>query len=157
MTLNQTGIYSLSVTPAHSAPNQSRSLSTTVSPRLSSGGNLIQCSGITMKGKRCKCAVKSSLALLDTGAGVERFCHQHINSLSATPAHRPPNQSRSLSAFMSLTSSSGGNQIRCSGITRGGKRCLRDVKSSLALLDTSPDAGVRRFCYEHLNQTGIYS
>jgi hypothetical protein len=71
-----------------------------------------------------------------------------------TPVHRPSNPSRSLSTPVSPTSSSGGNKIQCSGIVmtaRVWRRCSRWVKSSLTSLDTSPDAGDERFCFQHGN------
>jgi hypothetical protein len=124
-----------------------QSLSAPVSPTSS------RCSGITLKGKRCKNPVKFSLALLDTNpnAGTERFCHHHKNQAGTYSRN---DQSRSSSAPVPPTSYSGEIVIQCSGIAGKPKWCGNKIKTSLALLDTSPD---ERFCRHHKDQAEMYS
>jgi hypothetical protein len=159
--------------PAHHSPNQSRLSSTPVSPTSSSGINLIQCNAITKTGRRERCKNKFKPG---PDAGVEQFCHIHkttptsglIQCSAITNTGRrercknkfKPGPDAGVEQFCHIhktTPSSGRNRIRCSGITGKGNRCKRNVKTSLALSDTSSDAGVERFCFQHKNQTAIYA
>jgi hypothetical protein len=75
---------------------------------------------------------------------------------SSSASHRP---SKSRSSSSSSRSSSDG--VKCSGVTKTGKRCTRTVKTGLALAQVNPEIDIEQFCYQHtkevLSSTGFYS
>jgi hypothetical protein len=77
--------------------------------------------------------------------------------VNVTPK-RPRASSEPLSP--STTPSKSGT-VQCSGVTKAGKQCTRQVKSGSALSTVNPDAQMERFCHQHskelLGVAGFYS
>ncbi|KZP32513.1 hypothetical protein FIBSPDRAFT_774423 [Athelia psychrophila] len=82
------------------------------------------------------------------------------------PPLATPSRLRSASTPPSPSTSSTpskGNTVQCSGVTKVGARCSRQVKSTLGLSASHPDADaeIERFCFQHAKELlavkGFYS
>lgn len=78
-----------------------------------------------------------------------------------SPPRRPARRRATSVPVSPSTSSSGDGLTQCSGVTKAGKRCTRQVKVGTALSDIDPDAQIERFCHQHtkeiLGPSGFYS
>jgi len=78
-------------------------------------------------------------------------------TLDVTPKRR---RAASSPSSPSTTPSKGGT-VQCSGVTKAGKQCSRQVKAAPALSNVHPDAQTERFCHQHskelLQVPGFYS
>lgn len=83
--------------------------------------------------------------------------------VKVTPTRaRPRASSVPPSPSTPTTPSKSGNTVQCSGFTKAGKRCTRQIKAATsALANTHPDAQIERFCHQHakelLDVSGFYS
>ncbi|KAL5511904.1 hypothetical protein ACEPAH_5122 [Sanghuangporus vaninii] len=95
-----------------------------------------------------------------------------IGHLAASPAYldipRPvssppmtPTASKTSSSGRSTPVKGGDERTQCSGTTKKGERCTRQVKADPPLSVVNPDLPVERYCYQHRkevnSQTGFYS
>jgi len=87
-------------------------------------------------------------------------------SLSSSASSKPavkvtPIRRRAASEPPSPSTPSKNGTVQCSGVTKAGKRCSRQIKSALALSASHPDAQIERFCHQHskelLGVAGFYS
>lgn len=77
--------------------------------------------------------------------------------LDVTPKRR---RAASSPPSPSTTPSKSGT-VQCSGVTKAGRQCARQVKAAPALSNVHPDAQIERFCHQHskelLQVPGFYS
>jgi hypothetical protein len=72
-----------------------------------------------------------------------------------------PIRRRAASEPPSPSTPSKNGTVQCSGVTKAGKQCTRQIKSAPALSASHPDAQIERFCHQHskelLGVAGFYS
>lgn len=72
-----------------------------------------------------------------------------------------PGRPRASSVPLSPTTPSKTGTVQCSGVTKAGKQCTRQVKAATPLSTVHPDAQIERFCHQHakelLSVAGFYS
>lgn len=84
------------------------------------------------------------------------------NASSSPPGAGTPSRPRASSEPLSpSTTLSKNGTVQCSGVTKAGKQCSRQVKSGSALSTVNPGAQMERFCHQHakelLGVVGFYS
>ncbi|EIN08043.1 hypothetical protein PUNSTDRAFT_88830 [Punctularia strigosozonata HHB-11173 SS5] len=90
---------------------------------------------------------------------------QPSSDLRPLPGHPKPQRRNSTpsSPATSIAGSASGNTVQCSGQTKAGRRCTRQVKipMSVARLDEDEDEAVEIFCFQHskelMGQSGFYA
>lgn len=84
------------------------------------------------------------------------------SSISSKPAVKvSPIRRRAASEPPSPSTPSKSGTVQCSGVTKVGKQCTRQIKAAPALSVSHPNAQIERFCHQHskelLGVAGFYS